>query len=108
MNLSFATKDGTTAGDGTELGKCPSSNSNYKCLSTGACNVCGLISNVAEGCDVLSTTPVCDADSTTSGIQDSATNKVAACVACKKSGKLPKILYQYKNIKCDHSIIFSK
>ena len=43
---------------------------------------------MAEGCDVLSTTPVCDADSTTSGIQDSATNKVAACVACKKSGKI--------------------
>ena len=32
---------------------------------------------------------MCDADSTTSGIQDSATNKVAACVACKKSGNLP-------------------
>ena len=80
--------DGTTAGDGTELGKCPSSNSNYRCLSTGACNVCGLISGVAEGCDTFSTAPVCDADSTTSGIQDSASNKVAVCVACKKSGNI--------------------
>ena len=79
--------DGTTAGDGTELGKCPSSNSNYRCLSTGACNVCGLISGVAEGCDPFSTTPVCDADSTTSAIDDTATNKVSQCVACKKSGK---------------------
>ena len=78
--------DGTTAGDGTELGKCPSSNSNYRCLSTGACNVCGLISGTAEGCELLSSAPVCDADSTTSGIQDTASNKVAVCVACKKSG----------------------
>ena len=67
-------KDGTTTGDGSELGKCPSSNSNYRCLSTGACNVCGLISGVAEGCDPFSTTPVCDADSTTSAIDDTATN----------------------------------
>ena len=80
--------DGTTTGDGTELGKCPSSNSNYRCLSTGACNVCGLISGIAEGCDTFSTTPVCDADSTASGIQDSATEKVAVCVACKKSGNI--------------------
>ena len=78
--------DGTTAGDGTELGKCPSSNSNYRCLSTGACNVCGLISGTAEGCELLSSTPVCDADSTTSGIQDTASNKVAVGVGCKKSG----------------------
>ena len=80
--------DGTSAGEGTELGKCPSSNSNYKCLSTGACNVCGLVSGVAEGCDAFSTTPVCDADSTTSGVQDSASNKEAVCAACKKSGNL--------------------
>ena len=43
---------------------------------------------MAEGCDAFSNSPVCDADSTTSGIQDSATNKVAACVACKKSGNI--------------------
>ena len=81
--------DGTTAGDGTSKGICPTTDANYRCLSTGVCNICGLISGVAEGCSVFSTAPVCDADSTTSGIQDSATNKVAACVACKKSGNLP-------------------
>ena len=70
------------------MGKCPSGHSRYKCLSNGACNVCGLISGNAEGCDITSTTPVCDADSTLSGIQDSASGKVAQCVACKKSGKL--------------------
>ena len=75
-----------TSGDGSEIGKCPSSYSSYKCLSTGGCNVCGLISGYAEGCDITSTSPVCDADSSTSGIQDSATGKVAQCVACKKSG----------------------
>ena len=79
--------DGLTAGDGTEIGKCPNSTTNYKCLSTGACNVCGLISGYAEGCGIFSTTPVCDADSTTSGTQDSATNKVAECVPCTKSGE---------------------
>ena len=56
-------------------------------MSTGACNVCALVSGYAEGCDIASTTPVCDADSLTSGIQDSATDKQAVCVACKKSGK---------------------
>ena len=84
-NLFFA--DGTS-GDGSEIGKCPSSYSSYKCLSSGGCNVCGLISGFAEGCDITSTSPVCDADSSTPGIQDSATGKVAQCVACKKSGNL--------------------
>ena len=78
--------DGTTTGDGTTMGKCPSSYSNYRCLSTGSCNVCGLISGVAQGCEIRSSTPVCDMDSSTSGIQDAASNKVAQCVACKKSG----------------------
>ena len=84
----FSISDGTTAGDGTELGKCPSSNGNYKCLSTGECNVCKLISGTNEGCDSSSTAPVCDHDSTMSGIQTSATSKVAQCVACTKLGKL--------------------
>ena len=75
--------DKTSAGDGTTQGICLSN----KCLSSGACNVCGLISGKAEGCNVHSTTPVCDADSSTSGIQDSATAKVAQCVACKMSGE---------------------
>ena len=48
--------------------------------------MCGLISGTAEGCELLSSNPVCDADSTTSGIQDTASNKVAVCVECKKSG----------------------
>ena len=78
--------DGITPGDGTDIGKCPSSYFNYKCLSTGMCNVCGLISELAEGCDISSTTPVCDADSSSSIIEDSATEKISKCVACKKSG----------------------
>ena len=78
--------DRTTPGDGQTIGICPSHYSNYRCLSTGACNVCGFISGTHQGCDALSTVPICDADSTTSGIQDSATDKVAQCVACKKSG----------------------
>ena len=65
-------------------GICPSN----KCLSSGACNLCGLISGKAEGCDITSTTPVCDADTTTSGTQDSAAGKIAQCVACTKSGML--------------------
>ena len=89
-NVNIFVIDGTSAGDGTTIGKCPSGHSSYKCLSNGACNVCGLISGNAEGCDITSTTPVCDADSTTSGIQDSASGKVAQCVACKKNGKLVK------------------
>ena len=89
-NVNIFVIDGTSAGDGTTIGKCPSGHSSYKCLSNGACNVCGLISGNAEGCDITSTTPVCDADSTTSGIQDSASGKVAQCVACKKTGKLKK------------------
>ena len=75
------------AGDGTSIGICPSHYNNYRCLSTGACNICGLISNKAEGCEIHSTTPVCDADSSTSPIEDLATDKAAMCVACKKSGK---------------------
>ena len=78
--------DGTN-GDGTTIGKCPSHYSTYKCLSTGACNVCGLINGNAEGCDITSTTPVCDADDSTNGVQDSATGKVAQCTACTKSGE---------------------
>ena len=56
-------------------------------MSTGACNVCALVSGYAEGCDIASTTPVCDADALTIGIQDSATDKQAICEPCKKSGR---------------------
>ena len=79
--------DGITAGDGNTIGNCPSSYSTYKCLSNGACNICGLISGYAQGCDILSGTPVCDADSGTLTIEDSASEKLAQCVACKKSGE---------------------
>ena len=46
------------------------------------------MNNVAEGCDILSSTPVCDADSETTAIEDSAVGKVAQCVGCKKDGRL--------------------
>ena len=87
INIFFRIIDGLS-GDGTTIGKCPPSYSSYRCLSTGACNVCGNIANKAEGCDITSTTPVCDADASTSGIDDSASGKVGKCVACKKTGKL--------------------
>ena len=79
--------DGITAGDGFSQGKCPSRN----CLSNGYCNTCGLISGKAEGCDITSTTPVCDADSVAPGTQlltfSAAGLTVGQCVACKKDGK---------------------
>ena len=83
-------KDGITPGDGTTIGKCPSSVRDNRCLSTGECKLCGLINGIAEGCDIHSPTPVCDADSTTSGIEDTATGKIAQCVACTKSGRITK------------------
>ena len=54
------------------------------------------MNNVAEGCDILSSSPVCDADSSTAGIEDSAENKVAQCVGCKKDGKYIRTLAKYK------------
>ena len=54
------------------------------------------MNNVAEGCDILSSSPVCDADSSTAGIQDSAENMVAQCVGCKKDGKYIRTLVEYK------------
>ena len=77
----------TVTGDGSDIGNCPAIHNSYKCLSNGACNVCGLLSNKAEGCNIFSTSPVCDADSSANGIQaDYDTSKVANCVACTKSG----------------------
>ena len=89
---SFYLSDGTS-GDGSHIGNCPLHYSTYKCLSTGSCNVCGLVSGKAEGCDIASTTPVCDADSTTSVTEDSATSKEAKCVKCTNSGKIFSRLY---------------
>ena len=74
--------DGITIGDGFSPGKCPE----YNCLSDGYCNVCGNIMGYSEGCHITSTTPVCDADTTTIGTQDTAVEKIAECVPCTKSG----------------------
>ena len=76
-----------TRGDGTTIGICPTIQSNYKCLSSGACNECAIISGKHEGCLETSTRPVCDADSATNGIQDIADGKMAQCTACKKNGR---------------------
>ena len=76
--------DGVTPGDGLSAGKC----SQYNCLSNGYCNVCGLITGYAEGCDIYSLTPVCDGDNESSGVQELTAGKVAHCVPCTMSGKL--------------------
>ena len=89
MILTFLILDGTSTGDGKTIGLCPSFYSNYRCVSTGHCNVCRLINGVAEGCEIRSTTPVCDMDESTSGIQNTASRKVAKCVACTKAGDIP-------------------
>ena len=83
--------DGDSIGDGLTFGKCWDDDANgiqdRKCLSTGECNVCKIISDAHEGCDIYSMEPVCDADSTTVEIEDSAVAKLAKCVACKNTGK---------------------
>ena len=50
--------------------------------------MCGNINSgaAAEGCDINSDKPVCDAIEETTIIDDTVTNKEAKCVACKKSG----------------------
>ena len=63
--------------------------SGLRCLSTGTCNVCGVNSGQVEGC--CSTTPICDTDAIEPGIQESATGKIAQCVACTKSGNSKRI-----------------
>ena len=77
------------AGDGTDLGFCPSSPANLRCLSSEECRVCKLIGSNYEGCDVTSTTPVCDPDKDTAQIQTdfSTTTTTAECVGCKKTSK---------------------
>ena len=79
----------TVTGDGSDIGNCPShySDKGYKCLSTGSCNVCGLISGKAEGCNVFSNDSVCDADSTDDGYQSTYLNtKEGVCIQCKNKG----------------------
>ena len=66
--------------------------SERKCLSTGECNGCKIINSYHEGCDIHSNTPVCDADSTTVTVEDSAVAKLARCVGCKKIGNLLSVL----------------
>ena len=88
---SFILLDGsnmyTVTGDGSDIGNCPSHHASYRCLSTGSCNVCGLISGKAEGCNVFSTDSVCDADSTTSGYQSTyLETKEGVCTQCKNKG----------------------
>ena len=87
----YDTLDGITPGDGSSIGKCWDDDSNgndgRKCLSTGECNACKIINNAHEGCDIHSTTPVCDADASTTQIDDSAVSKLATCSACKKDGE---------------------
>ena len=64
---------------------------NNICLSSKYCNVCSRISGVHEGCNhpYNTTTPVCDMDKTSgTGIDATATRKIAECVGCKKSGKM--------------------
>ena len=81
----------------------PSFNCNYWYICID--EACSLISGYAEGCDVTSMAPVCDADSSTFGIQDTATAKVAQCVACKKAGR--NIELHWNNFT-DQNIIRSK
>ena len=73
------------------MGFCPSSPANLRCLSSGECRVCKLIDNTYEGCLLTTTTPVCDSDKDTVGIQSdfltSPPTTTAQCVACKKDGK---------------------
>ena len=47
--------DGSTAGDGTTVGKCPNS---LRCISTGHCKVCKIVGDNHEGC--TGSKPFCD------------------------------------------------
>ena len=95
--------DGDSIGDGLSFGKCWDDDANgiqdRKCLSTGECNACKIISDAHEGCDIYSTEPVCDADSTTVEIEDSAVAKLAKCVACKNTGE-----YRYLSLNINKKI----
>ena len=79
-------------GDGTTRGKCPTDPNGLLCHSDGRCNVCQLKDGKNVGCQDFSSSPVCDADSSTTGVQqDSVNNRLESrgeCVACKKDGKL--------------------
>ena len=91
------------AGDGTTQGQCPSNPSGLLCHSDGHCNVCRVISGVHVGCTLSSSTPVCDADYGTTGVQDTAVDKRAICSGCKKDGKECIIMSIIFSVKTTHN-----
>ena len=70
------------------LGDCPDF---LQCHSDGYCNDCRIIhinSQITHsGCNITTSTPVCDTDSESPGVQDSSIEKRAICTSCKKDGK---------------------
>ena len=77
---------------GTTRETCPDLNSEpVNCHNDGHCNVCrrvlGTSPYLHSGCNYFSSTPSCDVDLATSGIQSSGVGKRAVCTACKKEGK---------------------
>ena len=108
--------DGTTTGDGSDegtAGACQKQDPTRRCLSSGECRACKLIGTAYEGCDSSSTSPVCDADTGTIGIQTdySDPSKTPACVQCKKAdGKsiVCQIYYIYVSVQIKWSHIILK
>ena len=66
-------------------------------MSSEECRVCKLIGNNYEGCDVTTTTPVCDGDKddTTAVTKTYESDKTAKCVGCKKDGESSGGVAQY-------------
>ena len=87
---------------------CRQEDVNRRCLSTGECRICKFVEATAlyEGCDITSTTPICDADETTTKVNYDTDDYLAGntsmyapeagvahletpkCVACKKAGNM--------------------
>ena len=65
------------------LGDCPNG---LQCHSDGYCNGCRIILSTHSGCNITTSTPVCDTDSESPGVQDSPIEKRAICTSCKKDG----------------------
>ena len=79
---------------------CEKMDATRKCLSSGECRVCKFVAvnslgaavNKYEGCDITSSTPICDANTAVANVQF-ATNAydggslTPACVQCKKMGE---------------------
>ena len=90
--LFFLQLDGSTMGDGSTLGLCPTNPPLLRCLSSGECRICKQISANYEGCDYKSAMPICDANSLTGVIEITEadynnTDNNPVCTACKKAGK---------------------